>query len=83
MSAHDFLLIAPQSRINFGPENISDACSVAKSRRKRKVPVRSAKEVPALANVRALVSPAQLNILRGSSPRQREKSSSRREEHKA
>jgi hypothetical protein len=47
------------------------------------VPVRSAKEVPALANVRALVSPAQLNILRGSSPRQREKSSSRREEHKA
>jgi hypothetical protein len=52
-------------------ENIFDALGAAKVRSKRKVPVRPAKEVPALANVRALVSAAQLNISWGKRVQQR------------
>jgi hypothetical protein len=62
MSAHDFLLVAPLSLIS-DPQIIFHGLFAIKLRTKRKVPIRSAKEVPALANVRALVSPAQPNIL--------------------
>jgi hypothetical protein len=62
MSAHDFVLVAPLFPRNLAPQIIFRALLAAKFRSKRKVPILSAKEVPALANVRALLSPAQLNI---------------------
>jgi hypothetical protein len=61
MSAHDFLLVAPLSLIS-DPQIIFHGLFAIKLRTKRKVPIRSAKEVPALASVRALVSAAQLEI---------------------
>src|SRR5579863_3738374 len=54
--------LLPHYFFEFGPKSIFACAFRQKMHAKRKVPILSAKEVPALANVRALVSPAQPNI---------------------